>query len=600
MAERATASTNRGLALMARLAPTSQRDLWPLLLAACAVLFIAEIGTARVPGAIAAACLGLACVIGRPFIASAVVIVGANDPHLFRDSAIESVTPIDVAIVATLVRTAISADRRRPTLLELCAFGFLLAAGVATVVAHGSSAVTAYGRVASYLLIGLAVGRALTPGERPQLGRAFVGAQIGQAAAAIAGLTPSAPTAFPLGRYLGTLGDPAQFGIPVAFAGVLAATTSQMIRFRYVRYAVAGLLCVGVAGSVTRSAWAVLGTGFLLTVVTRAAQRRSMAVRLALAASGVVLASLATAAVVIEAGPLGLTKESADIRGISLDAAWTHLLAHPFRPEGLGSHSVVPREPTVRGDPVFASSFEHRGSAWRPFRAATLHRARGVAAFGRASLMVVTHGRTEEEGVYLPMIGGLQPGSSYTFSLSAQAQPGLPLWLYVDEYDRTNHWRTYKYVKRRGTGRWQRYSLTWQMTPNAAHVVLYALVGPKIRTSFNIDGAKLNAGREAQPFVAGEKPPPVISEVSEIYNTWLAVAIELGIVAAVVLAVLATGAPLYAYRLGDKATAFALAALLVPSMTEDFVYGASLVTLTWFAALGLAVTAGKVRRHDPQ
>ena len=598
MTERATAPSNRGSAIVARLASGPQRDVWPLVLAAGAVLLIAEVGTARLPGSFAAVLLGLACIVNRPAVGSAIVIVGANDPHLFRDPALGSVTPIDVAIVATLIRAVVSADRRRPSLLELCAVGFLLAAGVATVVAYGSNAMTAYGRVASYLLIGLAVGRALAPGERPQLGRAFVGAQLGQAGAAIAGLTPSAPTAFPLGRYLGTLGDPAQFGIPAAFAAILVATSPQMIRFRRARYVVAGLLCVAVAGSVTRSAWAVLGAGFLLAVLTRAAEGRSTAVRLALGAGAVAVAALGTAAVVVGAGAIGLTQESADIRGRSLDAAWSHLLGHPLHPEGLGSHAVVAREPRVRANPIFASNFERPGSAWRPFRGTTLKRARGNAAVGRLSLKAVTHGRTREEGVHLPMIGGLHVSSPYTFSLSARVRAGLPFWLYVDEYDRTNHWRAYKYVPKTGTGDWERYSLTWETSPATPHVVLYILTASKVRTSFWIDGAQLDLGRETVPFVAREKPPPIISEVSEIYNTWLAVAIELGIVAAILLASLAAGAPLYAYRLGDKATAFALAALLVPSITEDFVYGASVVTLVWFAALGLAATAGKARWHE--
>jgi hypothetical protein len=528
-------------------------------------------------------------------IGSAIVVVGANDPHLFRDPAIGSLTAIDIAIAATFIRATLVANRRRPTLLEWSALGFLLAAAVATLSVHGNSPTTAYARVASYLIFGLAVGRALGPGGRTQLARAFVGGAIGQAVAALTSLTGTTYTRFPIGRYLGTLGDPAQFGIPIAFAAVLVALSPQIIRSRYARFGAASILCFAVVGSVTRSAWAVLGTGFLLAALTRVGRGRTPATRVAVAVVGVAAVSVGTALVILGASSLGLAQQSAALRGRSIGAAWSYLMRHPLRPIGLGNTGVLEREPVAGGNPIFASNFEGRTSGWASFRDASLAQERRTFAFGTASLNVHTAGRTENEGAQLSAISGIRSDSPYTFSLFAEVPRGITLWLYADEYGRDNRWKAYRYGLARGRGTWKHYSLTWVTSSQTKHVTLYILTASKVAASFFVDGVQLEAGRTASAFDGREIPAPQITRPSAIYNTWLAVTIDLGIVAALLLAALALGAPYHAYKLGDRATAFALTALVVPSITENFVYAASLVTLTWLAALGVAVTAGEPR-----
>jgi hypothetical protein len=194
------------------------------------------------------------------------------------------------------------------------------------------------------------------------------------------------------------------------------------------------------------------------------------------------------------------------------------------------------------------------------------------------------------------MITGIHSDAPYTLSLYAQIPRSLALWLYADEYDENNYWNAYSYRLVKGRGKWKHYSWTWVTTSRTNRLTLYVLTASKVAASFIVDGVQLEAGRTASAFGGKEKEPPV-NETTAIYNTWLAVAIELGITAAVLLALLALGAPYHAYKLGDLATAFALTALVVPSITEDFVYGASLVTLTWLAALGVTVTAGGSRRR---
>jgi hypothetical protein len=576
---------------------TSARHLLPLILPAVAVIFIATVGTARVSGLLAAIVLAVACAAAPPVIAAAVVLVSANDPHLFHGGALGRVTPVDVAIAVTVLRAALSANRSRPTGLEWCALGFLIAAGAATALAHSGSSPTAYARVASYLILGLVVGRALRPSDRLLLARLFVGMEIGQAAAAMAGLTATLSTRFPIGRYLGTLGDPGQFGIPAAFAAVLVGVSPQIIRRRSARYAVAALLCVAVAGSVTRSAWSVLGMGYLIAALAYAGRRRGRVFRGALGIGGLGIAGAATAVVIIGAGSLALTEKSSAIRQRSIEAAWTYLLRHPLRPTGLGTPSDLAQELETSGKLIFATSFENTDSGWTPYRHAALVRTRASSVFGPTALEANTRGRAVNEGIQLSTIGGLRSDSPYTISLSLRAPRDASLLLYVNEYTATDLFKTYRYTRLTGAGRWKRYSLTLETGPATRHIRLYLFTAGRVATSFLVDGIQLQAGSTPTPFEGKEKLPPAIVEVSAIYNTWLAAAIELGVIAAALLATLAAGAPYHAYRLGDRAGAFGLAALLVPSLTEDFLYGASFVTLMWLAALGIAVTAGRSRRQ---
>jgi Carbohydrate binding domain len=589
LTERDRESTRRA-SLMERLGGiASSRDYpWPLILAAVAVFGSATANLARFPGAAIAVMLATACLAAPPSVAAAIVIVAANDRHLLRDGAFGPITPVDCAIASLFCRAALSASRRRPTWLEWCALGFLLAGSAATAFATKDNATTAFARVASYLVAGLTVGRALEPSGRVRVAQAFVGAAAGQATAALAGVTPTSPTSFPIGRYLGTLNDPAQFGIPVAFAGTLVALSSYIVRPRLPRYALSALFCVAVAGSVTRSAWAVLGAAFLAAAVLRVSRGQSTVKRIAVAAAGVAAGFAAAATAVLGAGTLGFGEDSARIRSRSLHASWTYLTAHPARPIGLGTPAAVTLG-TQNADRVVVSTFDTSASRWLPY-GATLSRTNSDAFNGTSALRVRTFGREDTEGVGLS-VGGMASNSPYTLSADAKIPSGITLWLYADEYDDRGRWQSYKYARARGRGRWTHYSWTWTTTRRTDNVKIYVVVATKRRATFLIDSVRLDSGRVALPFDGRELIPPEAVSVSSTYNTWLAVAINLGVVAAAFLAALAAGAPYHTYRLRDQATSIALGALLLPSMTEGFVYAASLVTLTWLGALGLTATA---------
>lgn len=285
---------------------------------------------------------------------------------------------------------------------------------------------------------------------------------------------------------------------------------------------------------------------------------------------------------------LGLQEESAQIRSRSLHAAWTYLTSHPWRPIGLGTAAVVTMG-TQNTNRLVVSTFEATASRWLPY-GARLHRTNSDAFSGTSALRVQTLGRTKDEGVGLS-IGGLASNSQYTLSADAKIPSDTTVWLYVDEYDNHGRWQSYKYALARGLGTWEYYSWTWTTSHRTDNVKIYLLVPRERRTTFLMDGVRLDSGRVALPFDGKERIPPETVSVSATYNTWLAVAIDLGLVAAASLAVLAAGASYHAFRLRDQAGSIALGALLLPSMTEDFVYGASLVTLTWLGALGFTATA---------
>src|SRR5206468_664711 len=120
-----------------------------------------------------------ACSIASTVTGLSVVLVGANDVHLFRDAAVGPITPVDAAILATFCRAVITADTRRLTLLEWCAGGFIFSAMLGTAYAYSNDALTPLLRIASYLGLGLAAGRAMRAGDRARLMRTLVGAEVG-------------------------------------------------------------------------------------------------------------------------------------------------------------------------------------------------------------------------------------------------------------------------------------------------------------------------------------------------------------------------------------------------------------------------------------
>jgi Carbohydrate binding domain/O-Antigen ligase len=572
---------------------------WPVAAAATAVLAIAAVGTTRIPAPVAALTLSVLCLITSPTIGAAIVLVAANDPHLFREGALGSLTAVDAAIVSTLLRAALRAERRLPSPFEWFAIGFLVAGAVGTTIGYGGSAPTAFARVASYLVLGLAVGRAVGAGGRRALSQAFVGAASGQAIAAMATLTPAIATRFPFGRFVGTLRDPAQFGIPIAVAALLLAFSPRILPLRGPRYALTLILAAGVVGSVTRSAWAVLATGFLAAALIRIGRRRSAATRVLLGLAGVLLAAVAAVSVTFGASALGLSRDSASVRTRSVDAAWTYLIAHPLHPVGLGTRERVTPLPTAIKNPLLTSNFEVGTSDWRSFRDVGLSRVAGDSSIGHSSLQVTTPGETTEEGITLPLVA-LRPLTRYTFSFDAKIPRTETLWSYFDEYDADDRWLTYHYVPALGAGAWQRYSSTFRTDDRAIYAKIYIVTPAKAATTFLIDGVQLEHGAIPTPFTRGRDIPPTeIIWVSETYNTWLAVAIALGIATSALLAALAISAPYSSFTLGDRATGLALGALLIPSTTENFVYGANLVTLVWFFALGLAVTVKRVDSSGP-
>jgi hypothetical protein len=568
-------------------------DIAALGLPAAGVIALAEFGK-DLPLLATALVLTGVCAMSRPVLGAALVLVAASDPSLFRGHALGPLTSVDLMITAVVCHAALTADRRRPRWLEWSALGFLAAGAAATVVAPSGSAPTAYARVASYLILGLVVGRALRLGDRPLLTQVFIGSQVGQALAAFTSITSKTETDFPLGRYLGTLGDPAQFGIPIAFAAVLLAGSRGAVRDTVARATLLILLVGAVAGSATRSAWSVLGIGGLLVLALRVGKGRSFAIRLALASGVLVALAAGTIFVVVGAGSIGLNPRSADLRRSSIETAWTYLTRHPMHPAGLGNNPAPQSEEfartSVSRNLVPNSSFERPGLSWIAFRGAEIRRSRIDAVSGKASLSVSTEGRTIEEGVVtVSSLSGVRGDADYTFSIYAKTRRDVPLWLYEDEYDANNRWLTYGYTRVAGTGDWERLTRTWRTKPATAAAKLFVVTAARRKTTLSLDSAQLELGATASAYVAGRRRQ--VPQTSVTYNTWLAVAISLGVAAAALLAVLAAGAAWYAYRLGDDAVAIALVAILVPSLTENFVYATNFVTLIWFAALGLTVTA---------
>jgi Carbohydrate binding domain len=574
-----------------RVAAMRADDIFPLALSAAGVVFLAEVGR-DLPLRATTLALTIACACVRPVLGAALILVAANDPSLFRGHAFGSLACVDLLIAVVVARAALAASRQKPSWLEASSLGFLAAGALGTLMAHSGSAPTAFARVASYVILGLVVGRALAPGDRPLLTRVFVGTQAGQALAALATITSTTATGFPIGRYLGTLGDPAQFGIPIAFAAVLLGVSHNVVRQRAVRGTLLALLVAAVAGSATRSAWAVAGVGGLLAIAHGIGSGRRVPARAAVALTVLAAVVAGTVVVVIGARTIGLNPDSAALRRHSIDVASAYLARHPLSPLGLGNNprleslAAAPHTPNLVPD----SSFEAQNLGWLPFRGAELQRSRVDKVSGDASLRVVTAGRRVEEGVTTSApLAGLRGSTTYTFSIYGKAPIGTPLWLYVDEYDQGGRWLTYSYSKVTTAGGWVRLTHTWRTDRRTSDARLFVVTGKKIKTAFSLDTAQLEPGTTAGPYIAG--PPRPITQASGTYNTWLAVAISLGIAAAVFLAVLAAGAPYHAHRLGNDAVAIALVAILVPSLTENFVYAESFVTLLWLAALGLTVTA---------
>jgi hypothetical protein len=292
-----------------------------------------------------AAWAALLCVVVLalpPAAALGVILVAAHLPALLVGDAFGSVSPVDTMLLALVLRAALA----RPTLppgwrRDPAVYGaalFLAAGLVGTAISPHGSAVTAYLRVAGYIGAAAVAYAALDePGRRSVLA-ALVGVALGDSIAALAGITDTVGTGLPLGRYLGTLGDPGQFGIPVAVALAAVALAPWLFRHRVVRIAAGAVLVVALFGSNTRAAW---GGALVaaITVLAVALARRGVRSGARFAAGAVlgVAAVTAAAAVTIWADRFGFGTGSARVRIDSLSLAWDYFVGRPLHPTGLGN-----------------------------------------------------------------------------------------------------------------------------------------------------------------------------------------------------------------------------------------------------------------------
>jgi len=280
---------------------------------------------------------GLAAAAAPPaWTLGAICVLGAGLP-LLGDAAAGPLSVVDVVMLAVLGRAALRVARVRPRLTPV-------AAGAAAAVAAGAIATqaapgdTAFLRVSTYLAVAVVAGLALERREMALVLRAFVGAAVGQALLALAGLTDTIPTGLPIGRYLGTYGDPGQFGLHVAAAAVLVAAAPRTVPVGPARWPLAAILGVALLGSNTRGAW-MAALVAAIAILALAAEHRlprpghRLALGFALGVSLVVLA----AAVTIAAPLLGLNSISTRIRIDSITETWDFFVRNPLAPQGLGN-----------------------------------------------------------------------------------------------------------------------------------------------------------------------------------------------------------------------------------------------------------------------
>ena len=283
-----------------------------------------------------------------------VLLVSAHSVDLLTEDALGAISPVDAAVLAVTGRViamrfgASIAVLRTPAVLG--AGCFVVVGAIATATSPEDAAVTAFLRVAAYLALGVALIAALTRDERQSVLTAIVGVAIGDAVGALTGLTGRLAGGLGEGRYLGTLGDPAQFGIPIALALLVVLCAGWRLgipsRSRWfwrlsrmgVRLALAALLAAALIGSETRSAFlagcvGAIGVLGLVGIRLGFSPRTRFSVGVLVGAVAVV----AAAGFALGAEDLGFDPVSARIRIESLEAAGDYLIAHPLRPTGLGN-----------------------------------------------------------------------------------------------------------------------------------------------------------------------------------------------------------------------------------------------------------------------
>jgi hypothetical protein len=313
---------------------------WAVVLASASGVFaLALAGDAyAAPAPLAVAMAVVALALPRRFALGLLLVLAAS-PELLRGSTVGRLSVVDVVIVALVVRNATSRSFWRagaPSVTSWLGIAAVTLAGLATAMGPPSG-VTPFLRVAAYLVLGLTCARALTPRDVPVVLATVLGWAIGQVAAAVLSITGTDPTGLGIGRYLGTLGDPAQFGIPVAVALLLLAFSPQLLPSALWRWLTMVALLVGLVGSNTRGAWgaAVVAATIMLASRLREGRRPGLAFFVGFTA-GVAIVAL-SAAVTIGAPLLGLHAGSTSVRIDSITNAWEYLTHHPFSTLGLGS-----------------------------------------------------------------------------------------------------------------------------------------------------------------------------------------------------------------------------------------------------------------------
>jgi hypothetical protein len=309
---------------------------------AVAAVALALFGDQVPNGAAVAVLAALAGLVLRPTVSLPLLIVAAHLPALIVNPSVSRLAVVDLLVLAIVARFVVVDLRRVSGLvrdpLVVLAAGFLLVGAVATLSATEASAVTAYARVAAYVAVAVVTGLAVARDDRPVVLAAFVGVALGDTLAAVAGVTDTIPTGLPVGRYLGTLGDPGQFGIPVAAAFLMVVAAPVVIANRWLRWGVALVLLFGLFGSGTRSAWGAALVGGI-GVLAVELERRGWSPRRRFLLGGLLGVVVVVAGVLFTIGAelVGLQPASASIRGESILLSTEYLVDHPFSPTGLGN-----------------------------------------------------------------------------------------------------------------------------------------------------------------------------------------------------------------------------------------------------------------------
>ncbi|MDO9356959.1 MAG: hypothetical protein Q7T55_24900 [Solirubrobacteraceae bacterium] len=298
------------------------------------------------PSAKLTALAGILVALALPTTAGLLAaLVAAHFTVLIEPQAIGPLSTVDLMLGATLFRslftTTLPFPHRLPRipLVGFVALAvFLVVGGVATLLSGDSTSLTSFGRITLYLAVAAIPVAGLDARSRHLVFAGVAGIALGDAVGALAQQSPTITTNFPIGRYLGALGDPAQFGVPIAVAILMVVGCPTILPNRFVRAAVVVVLLAGLAGSATRSAAGALAVGSLVILADQL-RVRGISSRLRfgtgfLAGVGLVLA-LAVAS--IGASAVGLDRGSASVRVESLATGWDYLTAFPFGPTGLGA-----------------------------------------------------------------------------------------------------------------------------------------------------------------------------------------------------------------------------------------------------------------------